>query len=356
MKRLRIQYRRGFTLLELSIAVGLASFMVIALMSAFDLQARQLRDQDMQMEMNQNGRFGLEILARSIRLAGLGASSGVYYGALGYGGSGSSQPAVVSYDANGNNGQDAISVAYMEPSLTMNTSYSTIESCTTSSITFNPSFLDYGNKLRQLESGDLLMCQDYAAMGGQESYIWSITADAVSTSPFGVVYVDSSASSLSDYSAVCGSSENLSPVMQCSKGQMITFYIDDKYEGVGPGSSAHPVLMMDLNSNFPNNDDVPLVDDVEDLQLEYCVDDGTDTVNCNALSKWTDSFTAANITNLWGVRISLVLRSRKKAYQTNLGLRPKVANHSAASSNDKYKRFVVSTEVAVRNLRLLSAQ
>ena len=99
-----------------------------------------------------------------------------------------------------------------------------------------------------------------------------------------------------------------------------------------------------------------MVDNVEDLQIQYCVDDGTDTQDCSKNANWSNSFTAAKITNLWGVRISLVLRSRRAAYQSNLGLRPKVANHTAATSKDKYKRFVVSTEVAVRNLRLLSAQ
>lgn len=346
--------RQGFTILELIISIAIASFLVITLLGVFTMHARDLKKQDMKTEINQNGRFGLEIVSRSIRMAGFGSSTGVYYGVLGYGGSGNSQPAVVSYDADGNNGQDAITVAYMEPSLVMNTSYATIEACTTSSITFPAAFMDYGNRLRQYKNGDLLMCQDYATIGSPESYIWSITADATTTAPFGTIAVDSTASSLSDYSAVCSSSDNLTPVMRCSKGQVITFYIDDKYEGVGPGSAKHPVLMMDLNSNYPNNDDIPLVDNVEDLQIEYCLDDGTDTRNCNALSKWTDSFTAANVSNLWGVRIHLVLRSDKTFYQTSRGVRPKVANHSASSSNDTYFRSVVSTEVAVRNLRLLS--
>jgi type II secretory pathway pseudopilin PulG len=347
--------KRGFTILELIIAIAIATFLVITLLGVFTMHARDLKKQDMKAEINQNGRFALEILSRSIRMAGFGSSNGVYYGVLGYGGNGSSLPAVISYDGTSTNGQDVITVAYMEPSLVMNTSYSTIESCTTSSITFNPSFLDYGNRLRQFKADDLLMCQDYATIGSPESYLWSITSDATSSSPFGTVYVDSSASSLSDFSAVCSSSQNLTPVMRCSKGQVITFYIDDKYEGIGPGSAKHPVLMMDLNNNYPNNDDIPLVDNVEDLQLEYCVDDGTDTRNCNQLSKWTNSFTPASIVNLWGVRIHLVLRSDKTFYETDFGKRPKVANHSAASSNDKYFRTVVSTEVAVRNLRLLSS-
>ena len=53
------------------------------------------------------------------------------------------------------------------------------------------------------------------------------------------------------------------------------------------------VLMMDLNGNYPNNDDVPLVDNIEDLQVQYCVDDSTDTVNCNLSNKWLDEFTAS---------------------------------------------------------------
>ena len=139
---------------------------------------------------------------------------------------------------------------------------------------------------------------------------------------------------------------------------MVTFYIDDKYEGIGPGSSKHPVLMMDLNNNYPNNDDIPLVDNVEDLQLEYCVSDGTDNYNCNKKSVWVDSFTSTNISKLWGVRIHLVLRSDKPFYTDSnaQGIRPNVANHSAASSNDRYYREIVSTEVSVRNLRLLSMQ
>ena len=57
----------------------------------------------------------------------------------------------------------------------------------------------------------------------------------------------------------------------------MTFYIDDTDNAIGRYPS-HPVLMMDLNNNFPNNDDVPLVDNVEDLQIQYCVDGGSNTL------------------------------------------------------------------------------
>ena len=31
----------------------------------------------------------------------------------------------------------------------------------------------------------------------------------------------------------------------------MTFYIDDTDNAIGPGTPSHPVLMMDLNNNFP---------------------------------------------------------------------------------------------------------
>ena len=40
-------------------------------------------------------------------------------------------------------------------------------------------------------------------------------------------------------------------MLRCSKGQVITFYIDANNNGVGPGSAEHPVLMMDLNGITP---------------------------------------------------------------------------------------------------------
>ena len=33
--------------------------------------------------------------------------------------------------------------------------------------------------------------------------------------------------------------------------------------------------MMDFNLDWPSADDVPLVDNIEDVQFEYCVNDGT---------------------------------------------------------------------------------
>ena len=81
-------------------------------------------------------------------MAGFG-SRGTIVGVMGAGGDGNAQETVVSYDAYGTNGSDAITVAYMEPSLVMNSTYAAIPKRTTSTMVFNPSHLDYFNKLMQ---------------------------------------------------------------------------------------------------------------------------------------------------------------------------------------------------------------
>lgn len=346
--------RRAFTMIELAVAVGLATFVVLGLYGIFTIQTKQLMNQDMHMEMHQNGRFALEILSRSIRMAGFG-SRGSIVGVMGAGSDGNVQETIVAYDAYGTDGSDAITVAYMEPSLVMNTQYSTVESCTTSTLTFNPNHLDYFDKLMQFRSGDLLMCYDYAAIGTNNTYMWSITSDAETTTPFGVINVDSSAATLSDFSAACPPSSNISSVIRCSKGQVMTFYIDDTDDAVGPGTPAHPVLMMDLNNNFPDNDDVPLVDNVEDLQLQYCVDSGSNDRDCSVFSSWSNTVTTGSADDVWMVRIMLVLRSPKENYQEftwSNNVRPALGNNTASSTADGYYRNVVVTEVTVRNNRL----
>ena len=99
MNILKRGYRRAFTLIELMIAIVISSFVVIALYGVFVTLSRQLFIQDMKMEMNQNSRFAMEILSRSVRMAGFGSANGLIYGTFGSGGESNSLPAVISYDA-----------------------------------------------------------------------------------------------------------------------------------------------------------------------------------------------------------------------------------------------------------------
>jgi len=346
--------RSGFTLIELMVAIAISSVVVVGLYSLFTVQSRQFLFQDLQMEMHQNQRFATDVLTRSIRMAGFGTSGRVD----GYLGSGSDVnndlPVIMAHDNwTGGDGTDAITVVYGDPSSTMGTKTTVLNNCETTELDFPMGVRDYPARLAEYGAGEMMMCMDYAALGGMETYLWVLSADPTST---GAVYVHDATSYL-DFQSVCPLGENLSPAMYCSKAQVMTFYIDNNDDGVGPGNPGQPVLMLDLDLDWPEADDIPLVENVEDLQIEYCMldADGDGSVDdCTAPpATWVDSVTDAHGHEVQMVRLSLLVRSaRTDPNDGYKNTQPTLANHAPAASIDGYYRQVLVTEVTVRNLRL----
>ena len=262
------EHRQGFTLIELMIAIAIASVVVAGLYSLFTVQTRQFLFQDLQMEMHQNQRFATDIVSRSVRMAGFG-TSGRVDGYLGTGGSVDNDlPAIVGYDGwTGGGGTDAITVVYGDPALTMGTDTSALANCETTSLKFPTGILDYPARLAEFAAGEMMMCMDYASLGGMETYLWVLSAAPAVDGTVSVY----DATSYTDYVGVCPVGENLSPSMYCSKAQVMTFYIDNDSSAGGPGTPEKPVLMVDMDLDFPEDDDIPLVENVEDLQFEYCL-------------------------------------------------------------------------------------
>jgi hypothetical protein len=289
-----------------------------------------------------------------VRLAGYG-TAGAATGALGWDGSSVSSsdtlPAVISWDG-GTTGTDAITVLYADPTLEMNSSVLTVESCTTSSITFDMDMLNYSNLIGNYAVGELLMCWDHAAIAGTRAWIWEIDgAGSSSTGQIGVV----DNSGYTDFSNDCSSTDNLPPIITCSRANVVTFYIDDdSSDGAGPGSEDHPVLMMDLDFDFPttggSEDDVPLVDDIEDLQIAYCPAD----TDCTDSTVWVDDLTLAEGQDVWMARINLIARTpRTDPRDQHQEARPGLENRAAESTDDGYYREVLTSGVTIRNLRNL---
>ena len=111
---------------------------------------------------------------------------------------------------------------------------------------------------------------------------------------------------------------------------------------------------MDLNLDWPASDDVPLVDNIEDGQFEYCINDGSTEPTCDSDSteNWDDDVSSGAEDGVWMVRMHIVARSSRKDPQLlRTSKRPALANHSAGSA-DHFYRQVLTTEVTVRNLRL----
>ena len=342
--------RRGFTLIEMMIALAIAGFVVTALYGVFTIQSRQLLTQDLNMEMHQNERFAVDMVTRSVRMAGNGAA-GKVAGMFGPNGSDHNEflPVIIPFDG-GASDPDAITVVYADSSLKFQTRNDEVPACNTTSLGVRVDMLDYADKLAQYDSGDLLMCMHYADISGIKSYLWSVTGTPDLAN--GIVFVND-LSSYSDYSSWCGTADNVPPVIACSKANIITFYVDDDDDGIGPGTEDHPTLMMDMNLNWPSSDDVPLVDNIEDFQVEYCLDDGTLQTDCTDPAQWDTSFDTDQVRNVWMVRMSFMVRSSREDFRDNFRTgRPAMGNRSPGSAGaDHYLRQAITTEVAVRNLR-----
>jgi type IV pilus assembly protein PilW len=349
--RARPTTRRGFTLLELVFAIAIGAVVVAGLYSVFRMQMRQFVAQDLQMEMHQNGRMGLDILSRTARMAGYGTASGETRGIFGAAGNADDTlPAVISYNGTGPWGSDAITLVSMDPALVVNTAATQPPPCDTTVLHFDPAVLHNAARIAQYQANDLVLCYDYAGIGAWRSYLWTLEAAGNATS--GDLAV--SANTQGDYIAECSGTTNLPLVMVCSRAEVATFYIDaDETDGIGPGSPDHPVLMMDLDFQSPSANDIPVVDNVEDMQVAYCLQGAGGTTDCSQAAAWQDSITTADVDDVYMMRLSLVIRASRPDLQANyVNQRPALEDNPGGSTVDNYYRQVVSTEVMVRNLRI----
>ena len=189
--------------------------------------------------------------------------------------------------------------------------------------------------------------------------MWLLSADGDAST--GQVTFPSGPTTYADFGTTCASGENMPVAMQCSRGDIITFYIDaDDTDGIGSGSAEHPVLMMDLDFESPDDDDVPVVDNVEDMQIQYCFRDGdcsstTGSGWVNSVDSYSDSDSGNDPDDLYMIRFILVVRSsREDPNRLHEGAPLSVGNNTGSGTGDHYYRQVLSSEVTVRNMRYLS--
>ncbi len=354
--------RRGFTLTELMIALAIGTFVVGALYSLFTVQLKQFVYQDLQMEMHQNIRLAMDILTRTGRTAGLG-TTGRVSGALGYS-SGSAAdaatlPAVISYNNTGPNSSDAITIVSQDPNLIMFADPDSLRQCSDTTVVFDLDRPGYADKVGELVLNEYLLCSDLSNPTQKRSLLWPMASDGDAST--GQVTVNDGTTNYSDFLDACPLGENMPVAMQCSRGEVVTFYIDaDDSDGVGSGSSEHPVLMMDLDFESPDDDDVPVVDNVEDMQVQYCFFGGdcsstTSTGWGDTVDSYSDTDNGNDPDDLYMIRFTLVIRSGREDMNDMFPGAPlAVAGNTPSSTADHYYRQVLSSEVTVRNMRMLS--
>lgn len=344
--------QRGMTLLELVIALA-ASLAVGASVFALMVNQRRVYEQQENLsQLQQSLRIAMDFIERNVTLAGYG-TRGYSIGSASMGISGSI-PALQIYEG-GSGAPDALQAFYADPTKLAMTAWSTNQSCITSSLKFqNTSDVLY------FKDNSYMVCFDIANMQAVRSFVLKVSSVDSSTGTVSVVPpTDNTAFSSS--SGVCPSTENYPLDMQCGAANFVTFYIDrNNGDGIGPGSSTHPVLMMSSSPNALNtssgvtqsSSDVALTDNMEDLQVQICTT--TKSTTCDSAG-WTNATSSDNaltgVVNLRQIRVTLWARG--DSVNPMASKSASVVNPLSGAA-DQYQRQRLRATMLLRNLRLLS--
>lgn len=350
-KVVRHAAKRGMTLLEMIIAMA-ASIAVAT--SVYAVMRDQGRAYDVQQELTklqQGLRISMDFINRNVSLAGYGTRGYTLTNvALGVSGS---LPGIRVYEG-GATASDALQVVYADPRKLAMTAWSTNQSCTTSSLKFqNASEVLYFN------DSDYLLCFDIASMASVKSFLLKKSAVDNST---GVVTITAPTDNSSFYGSTgdCPSTGNYPLDMQCGAANILTYYIDtNSSDGIGPGSTTHPTLMMSTSISALNtttgvtqsSTDVALADNIEAMQVEICSTAYSTT--CDSTG-WTSATatdnTPSGANKIKQVRVTLWSRGNSPVAT---GSKYAQIAHPLTGVKDGYQRQQLRVGMLLRNMKLL---
>ena len=121
-------------------------------------------------------------------------------------------------------------------------------------------------------------------------------------------------------------------------GSTISFFSENSYVEV----------VYDLVGGNLRRNGATIAENIEDLQFAF----GLDTNDDGSVNSWV---TSANLTDpeklqVRLVRINILGRSSKEIFGTNTSIRPQIEDHTAGATTDRYKRRQLELTIKVRNL------
>lgn len=305
---------RGFTLIETMAAVVIFSIAIAAALSTFEFQQKSYTTQSRVSETQKNVREAMELLARDIRLAGYGIPGSPFTvtvpsGTLPFGLT--QIRTVVSDDST--TSSDNITLIYLydmdgnQPSTYLSSAF-TASSSAGVSVNATTGFVE----------GDLFM-----VASDQFADIYKLSAPTANPIPNGATTpLFNTGHSGRSYPAGTGS--------VVAKARFVKYYIDRS-------DPAHPALMLDkLNGQPPQR----VADDIEDMQFEYTLADGT--------TGWDNIIDSTQIRQ---VRIMLCGRSAitEKGWSET---QPALGDHTTGLATTGHRRRILDMTVDIRNAAL----
>jgi len=357
--------QRGFTLVELLIAMVVTMLLVGMVLITFTAQNQLYRRQHDVGRTQQNLRLAMEIITKDVALAGFGAGAdGLFRGVLPDASDDDGLEVIRSANNYLTAGPDAIYLAYMDPNRDnwgfidrsqAGANTASMFLCNTTDFYFvgtAESKSVAGNFKSTTHQWSKLACFANAGnLGLGAGYVWDIAGNGVGAT--GYVPVQSNVG-YDDYDAICESSRNqaLPEEMVCSRLVQVAYYVDADGDGRGLGTDSVPYLMLDFDENLDDGDnEVPIAPGIEDLQLGYCELE----LDCEG-DAWENRYTVPTpyaFANLSRVRVRMTARSERQAENAmRASVQPAIdLSYDPGTDEDAYHRRVAHQTVVLRNAR-----
>lgn len=313
---------RGFTLVELMIAVALFGFVASGAMSLV-LTAARTQAHSARVDVAQGAvRTGIDFITRDVMMAGAGAKSA----AITEGWSGATLlPVSVT---NSSTGPDELDVYLVDASASTTATGSVTAASTAIPVLSNAGFSMTGNNVVQLCDFDHAVLLKVNAMGAGTLGLQTPNTFATVFAAGALVF----------------------------RSRHVTYRVNTTMFAAASTGNAS-MLTLDLHDG---NGEQPVAEGIEDLQVALGFDnDGDGRIAEVGAAAGDDEWVfnvagetaPASLANLRAVRVTLVAKSTQfEAGAT--AARPAAEDRAAAAGGDGFFRRVVRTEIAVRNFNL----
>lgn len=319
---LKPKKQKGFTLVELLVALSMGLIVLTVMFTMFRTSNRSYILQDYVAEMQQNLRVGMHSMSRDIRMAGCGmnlllnlvpsievfnGSSWSYVTAISGTNSSTGPDRIDMFIGDINSGEYDALITHPMPDASAELNV---------------------DKVGTFNDGDHVIVTNgiHAAL-----FVVSAVQGAalkIQHNPAESLFNPPAAFKAFPHGGGYGTGSRL---YNFGALRFVSYYIDNTTD------PDHPVLMADLH--LPSGPQV-IADNIEDIQFHYFLEDGTDTDN-----------PAGNEGKIRSVRMTIVARTAEQDFDTVKFTPPIVEDHDPGTvPPDGYRRRVLSSIIKVRNL------
>jgi prepilin-type N-terminal cleavage/methylation domain-containing protein len=353
---------RGFTLVELLVAIVTGSLVVGAAVQLFKSVSDTNRLGVNRVDIQQNARGALAVLSRDLSQASIGIPQSGVALPSGAGNSGPSRfgcstvqcyfaapnnlyandvlPPVAPHEAIGGFGSDAITIAYLDATWPVNNLALTALNVSGATITVKTGTFDgagnavappagrtYNDPILGTKIGDILM-------------ITNVNGTAVGTvtgiNPGGVIVLAASdplnlnqpSASAGNIALLKNSGTNVFPVTSAARLNVVTYFIQNGPDGLPNTADDVPTLMRQVNAQPA----IPIAENVTNLQLTYDIYDPSAVAPATPYKAGLIGSAVTNTSLIRKINVLLTLRSQ------------------FAAANGQFPTLTVSTSLAPRDL------